>query len=55
MGEIIYSLCIGGFLVATGIAMNICLSREEKRECGKKQDDSPEKEPEAQKDRKCDI
>lgn len=34
MGEIIYSLSIGALLVATGIAMNAILRREEKRVCG---------------------
>lgn len=31
MGEIIFSICVGGFLVLTGIAMNVTLSREEKK------------------------
>ncbi len=31
MGEIIVSLCIGGFLVLSGIAMNVILKREEKK------------------------
>lgn len=31
MGEIIFSICVGGFLVISGIAMNVILSREEKR------------------------
>lgn len=30
MGEIIFSICVGGFLVASGIAMNVILRREEK-------------------------
>ncbi len=29
MGEIIFSICIGGFLVIAGIAMNIALKKEE--------------------------
>lgn len=35
MGEIIYSLSIGAFLIATGLVMNAVLRREEKRVCGK--------------------
>ncbi len=31
MGEIILSLCIGGFLVLSGIAMNVILRKEEKK------------------------
>ena len=31
MGEVIYSICIGGFLVIAGIAMNVVLRREEKK------------------------
>ncbi len=31
MGEIIFSICVGGFLVISGIAMNVILSREEKK------------------------
>ena len=31
MGEIIFSLCVGGFLAASGIIMNIVLTREERR------------------------
>ena len=31
MGEIIFSICVGGFLVITGIAMNVILRREEKK------------------------
>lgn len=31
MGEIIVSLCIGGFLVIAGIMMNIILWKEEKK------------------------
>lgn len=31
MGEIIFSVCVGGFLVISGIAMNVILGREEKR------------------------
>lgn len=31
MGEIIFSICVGGFLVLSGIAMNIVLKREEKK------------------------
>lgn len=30
MGEIIFSICVGGFLVCSGIAMNLILLREEK-------------------------
>lgn len=42
MGEIIISILIGGFLVISGIFMNIILSKEEKRwkaEQSKKQPD----------------
>lgn len=31
MGEIVYSILIGGFLVLSGIFMNIYLKREEKK------------------------
>lgn len=31
MGEIIFSICIGGFLVISGIAMNLILKYEEKK------------------------
>ncbi len=31
MGEIIFSICIGGFLALTGILMNFILLREEKQ------------------------
>lgn len=31
MGEIIFSICIGGFLVVSGIAMNLILKAEEKK------------------------
>lgn len=31
MGEIIFSVCVGGFLVLSGIFMNVMLGREEKR------------------------
>ncbi len=31
MGEIIFSVCVGGFLVISGIAMNVILGREEKK------------------------
>lgn len=31
MGEIILSLCIGGFLVISGILMNVMLWKEEKK------------------------
>lgn len=31
MGEIIFSLCVGGFLAVSGIAMNLILRREEKK------------------------
>lgn len=31
MGEIIFSVCIGGVLVVSGIAMNLILKREEKK------------------------
>lgn len=30
MGEIIFSICIGGFLALSGLLMNLVLSREEK-------------------------
>lgn len=30
MGEIIFSICIGGFLAVSGIAMNAYLKREER-------------------------
>lgn len=31
MGEIIFSICVGGFLAISGIAMNVILGREEKK------------------------
>lgn len=31
MGEIIYSILIGGFLILSGIFMNVYLKREEKK------------------------
>ncbi|MEG0962051.1 MAG: hypothetical protein RR139_06315 [Lachnospiraceae bacterium] len=31
MGEIIFSICVGGFLILSGITMNIILRREEKQ------------------------
>ncbi len=31
MGEIIFSLCVGGFLAISGIIMIIVLTREERR------------------------
>ncbi len=31
MGEIIFSVCIGGFLAVAGILMNVVLRREEKQ------------------------
>lgn len=31
MGEIIFSVCVGGFLALSGIVMNIILCREEKQ------------------------
>lgn len=31
MGEIIFSVCVGGFLVITGIVMIAVLGKEEKR------------------------
>ena len=31
MGEIIYSILIGGFLVLSGVFMNVYLKREEKK------------------------
>lgn len=30
MGEIIFSICVGGFLVISGIIMNLVLRHEEK-------------------------
>ncbi len=30
MGEIIFSICVGGFLVISGIALNLYLRYEEK-------------------------
>lgn len=30
MGEIVFSICVGGFLVISGIAMNCILKNEEK-------------------------
>ncbi len=31
MGEIVFSICIGGFLVIAGIVMIVVLGREEKK------------------------
>ncbi len=31
MGEIIFSMCIGGFLAISGIALNLILKNEEKK------------------------
>lgn len=31
MGEIIFSICVGGFLVITGVVLIVVLDREEKR------------------------
>lgn len=31
MGEIIFSICVGGFLVISGIVMIVVLDREEKK------------------------
>lgn len=31
MGEIIFSICIGGFLIVSGVMMNIILTKEEKK------------------------
>ena len=31
MGEIIFSICVGGFLVISGILMNLVLKWEEKK------------------------
>lgn len=31
MGEIIFSMCIGGFLAISGIALNLILKKEEKK------------------------
>lgn len=31
MGEIIFSICVGGFLVVSGIVMIVILDREEKK------------------------
>lgn len=33
MGEIIYSIFVGGILVITGVAMNLYLNWEEKHVC----------------------
>ncbi len=30
MGEVIFSICVGGCLVLSGIVMNVVLAREEK-------------------------
>lgn len=38
MGEIIYSICTGGFLVISGILMFVILSKEEKKHTKGKQD-----------------
>lgn len=39
MGEIIYSILIGGFLALSGVFMNICLKREEKKYAAEDKDD----------------
>lgn len=31
MGEIIFSICVGGFLVLSGVVLILALDREEKR------------------------
>ncbi len=31
MGEIIFSICIGGFLAIAGVLMNVVLRKEEKQ------------------------
>jgi len=31
MGEIIFSICVGGFLVITGIILIVALNKEEQR------------------------
>lgn len=41
MGEIIVSICIGGFLVLAGIFMIVTLSREEKSLSKEEHKDSP--------------
>ena len=38
MGEIIYSILIGGFLVLSGVCMNVYLKREEKKWASKDED-----------------
>ena len=38
MGEIIFSVCIGGLLVGAGIILLIVLKHEEKRVCPKDDD-----------------
>ena len=39
MGEILFSICIGAVISATGLAMLIMLNREEKKVCKKNEDD----------------
>ena len=39
MGEIIYSICVGGFLVISGVIMLAVLTREERRVFPKDKDD----------------
>lgn len=46
MGEIIFSICVGGFLAISGIAMNVILRREQKqmeaeKDTGEKRSQSP--------------
>ena len=50
MGEIIVSLLIGGFLVVSGIAMNVILGKEEKRwKADRKETPAPDGEPAGRK------
>lgn len=41
MGEIIFSIFIGGILAASGIAMNLILKKEEKKILSDKDKDTP--------------
>ena len=43
MGEILYSIAVGGFLVISGIAMYIVLTREEHGLFGKKEAEEKER------------
>ncbi len=40
MGEIIYSICVGGFLIITGITMYLVLRAEQRNNNSNKGDES---------------